>query len=727
MQPSQMTHNKMQEDDGLKTSNYRRQLLLRLKDIAKSLMPFVHNKETQILNEENQNIAELCSTLELIFFHELKGFGNSVANPAWHMIERLYLLQPPCYALHQTVQAILRIASLLHTPTGKFRGWIRQALGTQLMEECLVFMFSQSTLLSKFYSVDAIFTHTDEQQILVAIVRSLKVLSIRFDIENCTTLNQLPNNLDTSNTKASDPPSSLEITNLDSASRKVVVVENNPPDSQSNQEPSFLRTLEDRLDRIIDNFWLSNNSSSSTATNAQVNGAGNTVRTSGNVTPLFQHSSLKYILYDEYRCTHANLQPQLGIPNQIRKCLSFLSQHCDYTELFRQSVSQPQVAELKKYMEGESSEIPISLFTVPNVSYLLIQWLLQLPEPLLGYVHFEAYIAVSSMDDLSQRKHTYSMLLVDTPWYSKPIVVQLVSFLKKLLSPSFISQNQLNIVALGTLFTPCFLCPKSSKRIEVMSTEEIEQLHWQSIIQCSSIFQEILLHSEEILLPLQQELQEKQVHLMQKCSFIRQLQDGLLQGFPLIVLEYIQPPLCEAAVSQETLEIKASNVKGKRMVAVVFQILDGDKKENDGFKCIHSEGLTQEEDELIRKLWHTLCLVDFKIQQSHGSGRSSLFVEGLGEVSLREAQDEGGVVREVSIPPFPDNLYAHLNTLEIINHPRWLRCGFPMLYHSRNNSTSTVDSNENAAVIGKKGYFLSEFHCYEGSLALNSMIQFIHK
>jgi hypothetical protein len=720
----------MHEDDGLKTSNYRRELLLRLKDVAKRLMPFVHNKETQILNEDNQTVAELCSTLEQIFFYDLKSFGKSKSNTSWHMIERLYLLQPPCYALHQTVQAILRITSHLHTSTGKFRGWIRRALGTQLMEECLVFMFSQSTLLAKFYSAEAIFMHPEDQQILVAIVRSLKVLSIRFEIEAYTTLNQWPADFQTSEVKSSIAQFSSELSEGDNRSRKVTVEENkiSSLSTQINQEPSFFRALEDRLDRIIDNFWLSSNTSSSNAApNSHVTAGGNCVPNSNSPISLFHHSSLKYILYDEFRCTHANLQPQLGIPNQIRKCLSFLSQHCDFEELFRTSVSQPQIAELKKYMEQESSEIPSLLFTVPNVSYLLIQWLLQLPEPLLGYIHYEAYIAVNNMDDLSQRKHTYSMLLVDTPWYSKPVVVQLMSFLKKLLLPGYTNQNQLNIVALGTLFTPCFLRPKCTKRFELMSAEEVEQWHWLSIIQCSSIFQEILLYSDNILLPLQQELQEKQMHLMQKCSFIRQLQDGLLQGFPLIVLEFVQVPPTDGIGSQSskgTMEMKASNVKGKRMVAVVFRIMDGG---SGGFNCVQNEGLSQEEDELIRKLWHTLCLVDYKIQQSNVSGGSSLFVEGLGEVSLTEAQDEGGVVREVSIPPFPDDLYANLSSFQIINHPRWLRCGFPILYHSRNDSTSKHADNSSNALTGKKGYFLSEFHCYEGSLALNSMIQFVNK
>lgn len=761
----------MSEKIDLRSSGYRRQLLLQLKDYVKQLMPYVHNKEVQVLHEEVPIISSLCNLLEIIFIHAIKLPEISTALPVWHMVERLYLLQPPCYALQQTVQVIMSMTPCLHSCVGKFRGWVRHTLNSQLLEECLVFIFSQTTLLSKFYAPEAIFMQPEDQQILIAIIRSLKVFTFRINIEEKAELNHLPAHLQDFLEKmtSSSTASSTSIERESVESRRSSLSGSSPPSvsllgNQSpaaQQEASFLRSFEDRLDRMIDNLWTSSGTASSGSPPNQKM-VSSLPSTSKAPTPLFQHTPLKYLLYDEFRCTHANLQPHLGIPNQIRKCLTLLSQHVDYPNFFRQSVSQPQILDLKRLLELESNDIPAQLYTIPNMSYLLMNWLLQLPEPLLGYAHYEAYLTVSSMDELAQRTHTYSMLLVDTPWYNKPLVIQLITLLKKLLSPTAMASNQLNPIAVSTLFTPCFLRPRLTKKSESLSIEEVEQWHWQAILQASSVFQELLLHADEVFAPLQQELQEKQVHLMQKCSFIRHLQDGLLQGFPLIVFDLTEnnssytndskgsdesvsvkdnvvPNTAAVAVGSN---VKTNNIKGKRMVAVVFHknVRIGNEGSNADVEQ-SEEMLTPEEDELIRKLWHTLCLVDHKIRSTmtiaHPSTKTSSDNKASSSNSaqedidgdLIEAQDEGGLIREVAIPPYPEDLYAQMSILEIMKHPRWHRCGFPVLYHAshlqHHGDEETLSHSTNSG--SRKGYFLSEFHCYEGSLAIQSLTQFMHK
>ena len=144
------------------TPEGRKQLILGLKDAVKKLMPYVHRKEIQYLSESQAEVKQICDILEMIFLHgiRLNEFHGQIV--LWGLLERLEVLEPPCIPLRNSVGAIACVPSL-RTPLGKARGWIRQSLNSQSLEDSLLFIASQlHNWTIKFYQPDALLCQKEE-------------------------------------------------------------------------------------------------------------------------------------------------------------------------------------------------------------------------------------------------------------------------------------------------------------------------------------------------------------------------------------------------------------------------------------------------------------------------------------------------------------------------------------------------------------------------------------
>ncbi len=150
-----------------RTSDFRRSLLLQLKDNLKELTPFAHQKPTVYLTEEHPKVQQACALLEQILLHGIKVREFQGLIPLWGLLERLEVLTPPCVPLRNAVGAIACV-STLRTPLAKARGWVRQTLNCQQLDENLSFMVSQQTWIGKFYYPEAIMSVKEDYDILVS-------------------------------------------------------------------------------------------------------------------------------------------------------------------------------------------------------------------------------------------------------------------------------------------------------------------------------------------------------------------------------------------------------------------------------------------------------------------------------------------------------------------------------------------------------------------------------
>lgn len=172
--PSSSTPMSLQQLDW-RSQEYRRILILSLRDACKALTPFCHNDIKNNNNNNNQplflsmdlpEVEQLVTVLESILFHGIKirEFQNII--PLWGLLERLEVIQPPCISLRNTVGAV-SCTTNLRTPFGKARGWIRQSLNAQNLDESIQFMIGQENWVTKFYYQEALLRVKNDADMLV--------------------------------------------------------------------------------------------------------------------------------------------------------------------------------------------------------------------------------------------------------------------------------------------------------------------------------------------------------------------------------------------------------------------------------------------------------------------------------------------------------------------------------------------------------------------------------
>jgi hypothetical protein len=128
-------------------------------------MPLVHKKETFFLTESTENVSKMCDLLEALLFHGIR-VKEFQSIPFWAFLERLEVINPPNVALRNSMGIIAGIPNL-HTPLSKARAWIRQALNNKCLGDCLQYMISQTLVLTKFYSPEALLRCPEDAAILV--------------------------------------------------------------------------------------------------------------------------------------------------------------------------------------------------------------------------------------------------------------------------------------------------------------------------------------------------------------------------------------------------------------------------------------------------------------------------------------------------------------------------------------------------------------------------------
>lgn len=565
----------------------RKQLILRFKDAAKELMPFAHQKEVPYLNESHPEVVKLCELLEIIFFHGIKVREFHGQIPFWGLLERLEIITPPSPSIRNSVGAISCIPNL-RTPLGKARGWIRQSLNTQGLEDSLqFFMLHINSWIIKFYSPEGFLTQKEDISLLLTIIRSLKIFNFNLKVDenslNSTTpvimkiiqiqltdptmnnpfptLQQSPasssattgannnthrsSSMSSSSSKPSsnsgkpasngnnsdngrrDEGNNINYSNNNDTSYKsrnsskdnTNYNNSNTNNQSSGTIDSFIKSFEYGFDKIIhsvDNFLTTPNDPNSIQSEDSYSGK--------RITPLFG-SSLRDLLIDEQRCPHAHLNPELGIPTQILKLITYIHHFIQTPNLFRQRISVHQINELKKSLELEQG-IPSSC-NIAAVSFVLIQWLNQLPEPLLGFDHYSAILACSDLEDVHHRIRNLSLLVLETSWYNKPLLLAMITLLNKCLLPENMTLNNLNHIAISVLCTPFLLRPPYDKPLAYLTTEEIDRVHMAATAAGSHIIEFLVDHYENVFQPIKEELQMKQLILTNKCLRIRTLQESL--------------------------------------------------------------------------------------------------------------------------------------------------------------------------------------------------------
>lgn len=511
---------------------------LRLKDAARKLTPFAHQQSTSVpvtnainagnhagyvqrLDEHVSEAYELCTLIEICLMSGIRVREFQGVMPLWGLLERLVSVQSlmgksaspkrgttqetamlnssvntqknGTSSLHATVETVARM-TCLRTPIAKSRGWIRHALNSRVLDDCLSTLLQESKILSLFYSPDAILSHPDNVIILMAVIRTLKVLPFDFSLDDVS-LNSTPSwalAMITATTGTAGTGGAGGYHHMQSPPSEFPIVTGKATSSSySNyripqKQKSIFSTIFGSIERGINGVFdtVDNYANKSLDIDIKDNRERRELKeimereSLPPLVPLFG-TSLRDLVLDCRRCGVSHMDPQLGVPSMIIAMISYLTTHVNTPGLFRHKISYEESEELRLSLEFErgipglgSSSTSSSPSSTPMtdkenenmvhiVAFTLLQWFTELPEPLLGSTHYYALEACQEVEDEEPRIRNFSLLLQEAPWYSQPLLSKILSFLCLCLDEEHSSKNGLSLVTLSVLFTP-FLLRKDS-------------------------------------------------------------------------------------------------------------------------------------------------------------------------------------------------------------------------------------------------------------------------
>jgi len=475
--------------------------------------------ENRRISDQDVSATDLLVALERCLFDgiRIKEFFGTF--PFWYLLQLL----PSAREQVEELAAILA----LQTSVAKSRAFLRLALnsGRGYLEEVLTSLLQSERLLKFFFRDRALLRRPQEASVLIAMVRSLKVLRFSFSLE--------PRDLKALNTAP-------EWLHALAASQLM-----NTPVIPADAAASISTTLEKgfgyffrRLDDVAQELLLSQGVPASaqplptaflhaTLSIYDYGTLGSAVAGGfRHVDPPFFGTPLGHLMRAETRCRTTHSSRSLGVPNQVDALLEYLSRCLTVPGLFIRTAALADMQALRLSLENEQGIPPNS--SPFAVASCLMQWLYELPEPLLGFEMFDAFQACQrDIESEVHRLRNFSLLVEAAPWYCKPTLHRVMELLKALSNTESSRCTGLGVVQIANLSASFLLrspvdCPTVVHE-EVLSKDNLEMLMHVTAA-CGPVAEVLILHANTVFEPLAIQMQTLQDNLNDKISNIKEIQ-----------------------------------------------------------------------------------------------------------------------------------------------------------------------------------------------------------
>ena len=258
---------------------------------------------------------------------------------------------------------------------------------------------------------------------------------------------------------------------------------------------------------------------------------------------------LQHLIKHEYRCPQAFVEPRLGIPTQILMLIDTLTKFLDTNFLFRTECSPSSVSHLKAQLDAEKGVKKNT--EVHVIASTLLDWLYMLPEPLLGYDSFDAFIACMNLESDDDKIRNLSLLVQEIPWYNKNVLIKLLSMLHEALLSKNADSNGLNAVSISLLFTPVLLRSERFRDV-YSSTEDGKNNAIMAAAMGSATISFIIRNQETVLKALKEDLVNVQEILNKKISRINYMRNSIMKKFSVDQSQNSESPNAEGNVNSDT-------------------------------------------------------------------------------------------------------------------------------------------------------------------------------
>lgn len=171
---------------------------------------------------------------------------------------------------------------------------------------------------------------------------------------------------------------------------------------------------------------------------------------------------ISYLAKNPYHSRFALIDPVLAIPNIVQDCIDFLMENPDSPRLFRTTVLNVHINQLREIVETDGA-LPPDLDS-RGAGALLMDFFKNLPEPLLTSEKYEAFIASGHLRDEEASIRNITCLVQDLPVYCKFVLEKVIGLMHFLLSPEHAHHNGIDIATASTTLAPVIAFKKEPSK-----------------------------------------------------------------------------------------------------------------------------------------------------------------------------------------------------------------------------------------------------------------------
>lgn len=162
--------------------------------------------------------------------------------------------------------------------------------------------------------------------------------------------------------------------------------------------------------------------------------------------------SLAYLCKNPYHSRFALIDPVLAIPNLVQDCIDFLMDHPDTPRLFRATVLNVHISQLRDLVEMDGG-LPPDLEPL-GAGALLLDFFKNLPDPLLTSEKYDAFVASGRLRDEEASVRNLTCLVQELPVHCKFVLEKVIGLMHFLQLPEHAELNGVDAMTSSTALAP---------------------------------------------------------------------------------------------------------------------------------------------------------------------------------------------------------------------------------------------------------------------------------
>lgn len=419
-------------------------------------------EQRQPLTERDSCVGELCAALEECLMLGLKSRSDEEQPSWWHVLYASTLIvdEPTL------VQSVLSAAFLSETDAGKARCWMKIALNNHTVESSIMMIFSMACehLIHMNYEEWSLVRCSEGLGLFLELVIALREVHFAIEVSDEAFRLPEPNELAEAEPVSESNGGDMVATITDADIAAAVGVSPSRAGSFIPPPGDAQPVVEVEAAKNDDEFEVVQAVAAVVGEEeepVQIPSAAFPHRIKG-IKP-WQYVfgvSLASLAKNPFHSRYALIDPLLAAPNIVEDCIEILRQNPDTPRLFRATVLSIRLNHLREIVETDGS-VPKDL-EPQCAGALLLDFLKNLPDPLLTDEKYDAFVAAGQLRDEDASVRNITCLVNDLPVHCQIVLKKVMNLIHFLQQPEHAEHNGVDIFTASTALAPVIAFKKES-------------------------------------------------------------------------------------------------------------------------------------------------------------------------------------------------------------------------------------------------------------------------